>query len=137
MKFDCKKYILVLLLLPIVSVIFAGATIAEPGVSARSNGDDVILNWQTIEETNLKHFVVQRKTKAGFMDLAEIPPEEDQYYEYIDETAYKTTASIYVYRIAIVDNGGTVTYSNEVTVHHDTINGGVKETWGSIKALFR
>ena len=64
-------------------------------------------------------------------------PETDQYYEYIDETAYKTTGSVYVYRIAIVDNDGTVTYSEEVSVLHDTINGGVKETWGSIKALFR
>ena len=70
------------------------------------------------------------------MDLGEILPESDKYYEYVDETAYKSSGTLYYYRIAIVDNSGQTTYSNSVPVLHDNISS-VKKTWGSIKALFR
>ena len=137
MKILRVRYIALLLLLPLISTLFAGARIAEPGVTARSTGNDVIIIWQTLEETNLKHFVVQRKSQGGpFADIATVMPEKNRYYEYVDETAYKISESIYVYRIAIVDNNGTTTYSSEVTVLHDNISS-VKKTWGSIKALFR
>jgi len=128
----------ILLLLSITAIsLNAGATIAEPGVTARSNGENVHITWQTLTETNVKHFVIERRTKdSSFMSISTLLPEADKYYEFIDETAYKTAGTIYVYRVAIVDNDGSISYSNEAPVLHDNISS-VKKTWGSIKALFR
>ena len=39
MKLNLTKYIVFLLLLPVVSVIFAGAGILSPGVTATSDGE--------------------------------------------------------------------------------------------------
>ena len=136
MKLLKIQYMAVLLIAATISL-NAGATIADPGLSARSSGDNVFVTWQTLEETNVMHFVVQRKTQdSPFADIGIILPEKDQYYEYVDETAYKTSGTIYLYRIAIVDKNGNITHTNEVTVLHDNISS-VKKTWGSIKALFR
>jgi len=136
MKLLKIQYITVFLILTAISL-NAGATIAEPGLTARSSSGNVLVTWQTLQESNVQHFVVQRKTQNGpYADIGIMLPEKDQYYEYVDETAYKTAGTIYLYRIAIVDNNGNVTHTNEVTVLHDNISS-VKKTWGSIKALFR
>ncbi len=136
MKLYKTFYILFAILISSISL-NAGASIAEPGVTARSSGDNVVITWQTLQENNLKNFVVERRTQDGpFMEIGTVVPESDKFYEYIDETAYKTSGTIYLYRVAIVDNNGTVTHSKEVTVLHDNISS-VKKTWGSIKALFR
>lgn len=136
MKLFKIYYILILLSIAAISL-NAGATIAEPGVTARSIGENVHITWQTLTENNVKHFVIERRTKdSSFMSIATLIPESDKYYEYIDETAYKTAGTIYVYRVAIVDNDGSISYSNEAPVLHDNISS-VKKTWGSIKALFR
>lgn len=136
MKLLRIRYIVVLLILTTISL-NAGANIAEPGLTASSSGENVLVTWQTLEETNVKHFIVERRTQdSPFAEIGVVIPESDRYYEYVDETAYKTSGTIYLYRIAIVDNDGKVTHSNEVTVLHDSISS-VKKTWGSIKALFR
>lgn len=136
MKLFKIYYILILLSIAAISL-NAGATIAEPGVTARSIGENVHITWQTLTENNVKHFVIKRRTKdSSFMSIATLIPESDKYYEYIDETAYKTAGTIYVYSVAIVDNDGFISYSNEAPVLHDNISS-VKKTWGSIKALFR
>lgn len=129
-------YTAILLVLAAISL-NAGATIADPGLSARSGGDNVFVTWQTLEENNVKNFVVERKTQdSQFIEIGVVLPEKDKYYEYVDETAYKTTSTLYTYRVKIVDNNGNTTYSNEAPVLHDNISS-VKKTWGSIKALFR
>lgn len=136
MKLFKIYYILILLIISSISL-NAGATIAEPGVTARSSGENVHITWQTLTENNVKHFVIERRTKdSSFLGIAILLPESDKYYEFIDETAYKTAGTIYVYRVAIVDNDGSISHSNEAPVLHDNISS-VKKTWGSIKALFR
>lgn len=136
MKLLKIQYIVVFLILTAISL-NAGATIAEPGLLARSSGDNVLVTWQTLQETNVKHFIVQRKTQdSPYADIGIVLPEKDHYYEYVDETAYKTAGTIYYYQVAIVDNNGNITHTNKVTVLHDNISS-VKKTWGSIKALFR
>ena len=136
MKMNRISYLLLLIFITTISL-NAGATIAEPGVTARSSGDNVIVTWQTLQENNVKHFTIQRRTQDGpFMEIGTLEPESDKFYEYLDETAYKTSGTLYLYRIAIVDFNGTITHSKEVPVLHDNISS-VKKTWGSIKALFR
>ncbi len=116
--------------------LFAGAELLK--FTGKSQNGNVVLTWEVRSEVNLKNYAVERKTVNGnFVEIASIQPENKSIYEYTDETAYKSSsASIYVYRIKIADNSGTVSYSNETTVYNNGVSG-IKKTWGSIKALFR
>jgi uncharacterized membrane protein len=125
----------------IISFIILSALITYAGVdllkfSARSQNGNVVVSWQTVTESNLSHFVVERKTVNGsFMELGNVSPRSDKNYEYVDQSAFKTSDQLYVYRLKIVDNDGSVSYSEEKAVAHNVSS--VKRTWGSIKALFR
>ncbi len=116
-------------------LLFASALISM--LQAKSDGDNVILEWQTTTEKNLKEFVIQRKTpNSDFMDLATVKPKGDNsFYSYKDQSAYKVNDKFYIYRLKIVDNDNSISYSAEVSVVHSVSS--VKRTWGSIKALFR
>lgn len=127
-----KFFILFIILSAIIS--YAGAELLK--FSARSQNGNVVVSWQTLTESNLNHFVVERKTVNGsFMELGNVSPRSDKNYEYVDQSAFKTSDQLYVYRLKIVDNDGSVSYSEEKAVAHNVSS--VKRTWGSIKALFR
>lgn len=132
-KFNKSTYLVVFLLS--ISAAFAGAFLDY--FHARSDGDDVLLEWKTGEESNLQKFVIERKTpQSGYAEIATISPKgSNSFYSYIDKNAYKLTDLIFNYRLKIVDNNNVVSYSHEVTVSHNV--SGVPRTWGSIKALFR
>lgn len=119
----------------IIASVYAGAFIQY--FHARSESDDIKLEWQTGEETNLSKFVIERKTpQSAFAEIATINPKgNNSYYSYLDQNAYKSNGVIFNYRLKIVDNNSQVTYSAETTVSHSI--SGVKRTWGSIKAMFR
>ena len=115
-------------------ITYAGVDLLK--FSARSQNGNVVVSWQTVTESNLNHFVVERKTVNGsFMELGNVSPRSDKNYEYVDQSAFKTSDQLYVYRLKIVDNDGSVSYSEEKAVAHNVSS--VKRTWGSIKALFR
>ncbi len=103
-----------------------------------SESGNVRLEWKTSKETNLKHFIIERKPPetSYYIEITTVKPKgSNSIYTYIDETAYKTTELIFVYRIKIVDSNDEVTYSAELSVTPNI--SGVKRTWGSIKAMFR
>ncbi len=130
---NMKSKFLILFLVTI-SVIYAGVELIS--FTAKSQNGNVILNWQTASETNLKNFVVERKSVDGnFFEIAVVEPKSDKNYQYIDQSAFKTLDAVYSYRIKIVDNDGSVSYSGVQSVYHNVSS--VKRTWGSIKALFR
>lgn len=130
-----KGLFLGILLGVFVATIFAGAYLDYFHVS--SEGDNVQLQWKTEEETNLKQFDIERKTPGGaYADIAVIQAKgSNSYYSYTDKSAYKANDLIFVYRLKIVDNDNSYSYSNEVSVSPNI--SGVKRTWGSIKAMFR
>jgi len=107
--------------------------------NGRSDGDNVVLEWKTRSESNLLRYEVQRKAghSGEFITLATVQPKgSNSMYSYIDRAAYKNAASLYIYRLKIVDQGSSpVSYSNEISITH-SVNS-VKRTWGSIKAMFR
>lgn len=125
----------ILLILLTATMIFAGTFLEY--FQGRSEGEDIRLEWKTREEVNLQHFIVERKTpQSSFVDIATIQPKgSNSYYNYLDQSAYKTENMLFIYRLRIADNNGQVSYSNEVSVSHSV--SGVKRTWGSIKAMFR
>jgi hypothetical protein len=127
-----KYYILFLVFS--AAMTFAGVDLIK--FSARSQNGNVVVSWQTISETNLNHFAVERKTVNGsFVEVGKVNPRTDKNYEFVDQSAFKLSDQLYVYRLKIVDNDGSTSYSNEVAVPHNVSS--VKRTWGSIKALFR
>jgi len=104
---------------------------------AKSESDNIKLEWKTGDELNLKQFVVERKSINGdFLPVTTIQPKgSNSYYSYVDENAYKPNNVVFVYRIKILDYDNTFSYSKEITVTHGV--SGIKRTWGSIKAMFR
>lgn len=130
-----NKLLHISILLFASSIIFAGAFIQF--FTAKSEGDDIRLEWRTGEETNLKMFVVERKThNNGFIEIGSVNPKgSNSSYVFIDQNVYKTTDLIFTYRLKIIDNNNQFSYSSEVSVTHSV--SGVKRTWGSIKAMFR
>ena len=117
-------------------LLFAGANIPQ-GLSVRSDGNNIVITWQSISETNLKQYVVQRKSANGdYIDIAWINPRADMNYEFTDKEVFKTSGSWYKYRLKIVDNDGSSSTLEQVGMISPNISS-VKRTWGSIKALFR
>ena len=130
-----KKSLLIGFLLILCVNIFAGAYLSYFHV--RSEENNIILNWQTAQEINLKEYKIERRTSSGpFVEIGTVNASGDNsIYTFTDENAFKTTDALYVYRLKLVDKDATSTYSIEVAVNHRTTD--IKRTWGSIKALFR
>jgi len=129
------KFLQIFIILFIATAVFAGTFLEY--FHGRSEGDDIRLEWKTKEEVNLQNFKIERKTpQSSFVEITTVQPKgSDSYYSYLDQTTYKTSDMIFIYRLKIVDTNGQASYSNEVSVSHNV--SGVKRTWGSIKAMFR
>ncbi|MGK9369543.1 hypothetical protein ACSSWA_11635 [Melioribacter sp. Ez-97] len=129
-----KTKLTILTLLISATLLYAPTTILE--FKAESQDNNVLITWKTSSEVNLSHFEIERRTVTGqFMFLARVEPEPDKSYEYVDQTAFKSTDAVYAYRLKIVDKDGQTAYSAPYNVVHRVSS--VKRTWGSIKALFR
>ncbi len=117
-------------------VIFAGAFIQF--FHATSNGDNIVLTWQTGDELNVKEFIVLRgPDKDHLSKIAEIPAKgSNSEYQFVDENAYKIEGSFYAYGLVILDENGSRSEPMYAFVTHNGVSS-VKRTWGSIKALFR
>jgi hypothetical protein len=59
----------------------------------------------------------------------------NQPYDFVDETAFRTTGTFYKYRITAVYSSGARSDPYEIGVSHTVSS--VRRTWGSIKAMFR
>lgn len=106
--------------------------------SARSESGNIKLEWKTGSEINLNNFTVERKTlNTTYLPISSVQPRGDNsYYSYIDENVYKSQGDlVFIYRLKLIDNDNTVSYSREITVSHSVSS--IKRTWGSIKAMFR
>jgi hypothetical protein len=128
---------IVLLLITLsASVALAGA-ILNRFVASRSTNGDVVVEWTTGTESDVKYFEVQRMAGAQgeYTALGFIQPKgSNSSYQFVDRSAYKASDAIYKYRLSIVNQDGSASYSQELTVRSLS---GVKRTWGSIKAMFR
>ncbi len=88
------------------------------GISAQRQGIQVKVNWHTLQEDQVAHFIVQRsndginwQTVSTTITARNLPTE--QAYQYIDYTA--PMDRVY-YRIRQQDFNGTVQYSSTMTV---------------------
>lgn len=133
MKYVPKSLLIIILT---SSLIFGGAIINF--FVADSDGDNIILTWQSSSEQNVQQYEVLRgPDKDHLSTIAIVKAKGDNStYTYIDENAYKTTDSFYSYGLVVVDRDGIRSNSMYTFVTHSGVSS-VKRTWGSIKALFR
>ena len=130
-----KHFFQLLLILAIVGTSLAGAFIEY--FHARTQGEHVRLEWKTSDESNLRSFVIERKTQqSSYVDITTIAAKgSNSFYSFLDESIFKSSSYVFTYRLRIVDNDQKISYSSEVSVSPSI--SGVKRTWGSIKAMFR
>ncbi len=101
-------------------------------------GNSIMLEWDSEQEISLLVYQIERSATGGdFVYIGNHSPKgSNNHYTYLDETVFaKKTDRAYSYRIKILDKDESYTYSSVVTVT-PTLSA-ARETWGSIKALFR
>ena len=124
-------------------VLFAGLVYAASELqyfTAKNESDSILLEWKTGSEENLARFEVERSASEpnNFVSVGSVTAiGSNSYYYFRDETSNMQTpmAPIYYYRLKLVDSGGNYIYSQTITVTH--VISSVRDTWGSIKAIFR
>ena len=122
----------------LISMTLLAGPVKDGSLSAHSDGIRVYVRWISEDETGVTRFEVERKAglNGQFILLAQIALRGNNTpYEYIDDSAFRVTESIYQYRVKVVMTNGEVMYVGPITVRHDVNN--VRRTWGSIKAMFR
>jgi len=81
----------------------------------------VTLNWQTQSEVNFSHFVLEKGySQNSFTAIATISSKgqpSGSFYKYEDDNQTNNAACFY--RLKMIDNDGTFTYSNTLVVRFD------------------
>jgi hypothetical protein len=118
--------------------VFAGI-IKEGSLRASSDGNAITIQWLSEDESNVVRYELERKAgfNGAFMPLAVLATRgNSSSYQFVDETAFRVSESIYKYQVKVVfSNGAAPAYYGPITVSHKTSD--VRRTWGSIKAMFR
>jgi hypothetical protein len=126
-----------------LSLVAAGTVITE--FRGEPGYNKVTLKWHSEGEQNLKGFEIQRaltdqvqeleKNKIGFVDAKGTTLGKTEYV-YEDNTVFKTSGRTYYYRLIIFDKDGQSTPYHQIISVSPTISS-ARQTWGSIKAMFR
>lgn len=131
-----QKITAVLFLLLISSILYAVTEIQY--FTAKNESSAILLEWKTGTEDNLHHFEIERSASEpnNFIHIGNVTAiGSNSYYYYRDEMAMNPIPPVYYYRLKLVDNSGNHVYSQTITVTH--VISSVRDTWGSIKSIFR
>jgi hypothetical protein len=118
---------------------FAGAIISdfhgEPGFNR------VDLKWIVSAESNLKGYQVLRSMDGNhFETIAMIAAKKtetgEKTYHFQDTSVFKQTGRSFYYRLKLENDDGTTSDYDKVLVISPQISA-ARQTWGSIKAMFR
>jgi len=137
-----SKYVIhpILILIIASNFLMAGTIIldfvGQPGFNR------VTIKWTTQNEINLRGFEIERSfenksksfKKVDFIK-ASSETKDKQEYTYEDQSVFKSSDRTFYYRLKVVDNDDSYTYSKIISVK-PTISS-ARQTWGSIKAMFR
>jgi hypothetical protein len=126
----------------VVTVVMAGVVIHSMKL-AIENGF-ITLEWTTGQEDNLDGFLLERcvNNTGQYLPILEnkiLPQGVGTTYRYQDQSALKTTAARYQYRLVVLGKDGSQSiqyFQGSASPGNGAISG-VKRTWGSIKAMFR
>jgi len=141
MKKNIRFFWVVFALILAVPLLYAGTIILDFDASPGFN--KVLIKWTTQNEINLKGFEIQRSFdvtsdrnfKAIHFEKASKEQKAKKDYTYEDKSVFKSASRTYHYRLKIVDLDDSFSYSKTITVT-PTVSS-ARQTWGSIKAMFR
>jgi len=90
-------------------------------IGEKYNANDVKLQWQTLNEKNNQHFVIQRSVNnISFEEIGLLNGNGTkniaQNYEYIDENVLQQKATTLYYRLKQVDIDGKFNYSKTISI---------------------
>src|SRR5512134_1793897 len=88
-----------------VSIVALSAVIKDRP-TASSNGSDIVIRWTSESEAGVQQFVLVRRagTEGEFLPVATLLPKGDRSsYEYIDRSVFKATATVFQYRVRVVN----------------------------------
>jgi len=126
------------LLLITVSVAYAGLTFEY--FTAKTNTEGILVEWKTGDEGGTVKFEVERSasTPNSFIFVKSVNANGSNSYYSLQDNGVdfrSGSGSVYYYRLKCIGPSGSYSYTNSITVVH-TVSG-IKNTWGSIKAIFR
>ena len=134
-----KRVLLSTLILIGFTAITLYAAVSFQYFTAKSSQDGILLEWKTSDEGGASHFELERSAGSAdnFIYLKTINSTgNNSYYSYQDNTvSNRSNSSIYYYRLKCVQPNGTLTYTPAISVMFSV--SGIRDTWGSIKAIFR
>lgn len=136
------KKIILILLLPII--LFSSELNFE-FFTAKSNGEEISLEWKLQSEDNVEYFQVERKLKDG-NDFRPVGSKikaigNSNIYRYTDDEFFfkdkpsLQSENIQAYRIKVISKGNDLSFSNTTYVTHNVSS--VRKTWGMLKEMFR
>lgn len=130
---------IVVVLSAFTGILFASLSLQY--FTAKTNSDGVFIEWKTNDEGGTARFEIERSATNpdNFIFIKSINATgNNSYYSYQDNSVNfhpNDGSSIYFYRLKCLQPNGSYTYSNTISVVHAI--SGIKNTWGSIKAIFR
>ena len=131
-----KIYLIIISVVLLAGTLFGGSILRDFTGYPFDNG--IMLEWDSGVEINLSEYQIERSAPGGtYSYIGKVNPlGSESHYSYYDETVFAKIASrTYNYRIKIVDTDKSFSYSSVISVS-PTLSS-ARETWGSIKALFR
>ena len=119
---------------------FAGGTVSK--FSLHPGYNKVTLKWEIQGEKDVKTYEIQRGlTSSTFLKVGQVPAQQKssllKKYEYVDKSVFKSANNgrSYYYRLKIINVNGSHSFSK--VEHVSPTISSARQTWGSIKALFR
>ena len=128
---------------PILFLLVLAVGVALAGVvfsrfDARTEGNDIIVSWEASVETDVREYVLERRTifDTQFLEMARLRARgPNTLYVYRDRRVFKVQAEQVSYRLRMIDDQGSlVAVTDPITVDYTPT--AVRRTWGSIKAMF-
>lgn len=108
-------------------------------VKATPYGDEILLQWETLNENGIRGFEVERKSDESteFRKLIHLDSKGTaNSYRYVDDGAFfkPTAGKRFTYRVKAVGSS-FYQYSSPISITHEVSS--VRKSWGMIKELFR
>lgn len=127
------------------ALLYAG-NIALDSFTAKSDGSTITVEWKLNQESNVLNYEIERSSdNASFKKIYIQKAKNESFgYKYIDQDAFmkkdpngnnQTQGNVYSYRIRIVNNDNTSSYSDIAYVTHNVNS--IKRTWGMLKEMFK
>lgn len=102
-------------------------------------GGDLIISWQTEEESEVREYELQRMTRftnGQFVKVEALPPHgTSKAYLYRDEQIFKSSSEQVDYRLEVIYSDGVRQQLAREQVNYTST--AIRRTWGSIKAMFQ